>query len=221
MSTQYPECNWFISLVIVCSHLPVGLAMSEGVLSSARRAFFVEHWRGADAISWLGAQEDVAHHSATCLQPPPFAAQCTVHATEALHTCLQLRSCRSFTCPDPTPYRSSPNKPRRRDQIAAPICQARSTISIAEWRRGPRLAANHGMCRPSGCDNFFLTPARLARTELSVSWHPMLLPGKSQSQIVLIPDSVPEGIWRGLLRCVLHVHLLDHRLLPYCLLCFP
>ena len=155
-------------------------------LKPFQQAYFVEHWEGPDTINWLGSLQDVPHHSALCISPPPFGTQCTMHVQDALRSCLQLRSCRSLACPDPKPYARGG---KRRDRIAGPVCQARSASSVDEWRGGPRLAARHGMCLPNACQNFFLFPVRLPRSESRVAWH------DAHSQIVLLSEAVPESVW--------------------------
>lgn len=166
-----------------------------------RRAVYIEHWRGPDTINWLGAQLDVAHHSSLCINPPPFGAQCTMHAQHSLRACLLLRSCRSLACPDPQPYQPVDRRGRRRDNIAGPICQARSTSSVEEWRSGSRLASHHGMCAPNGCHNFFLTPVRLTQPTIRAVWRDVLSSDTSSSQIVLLSEEVPKAIWHDWLGC--------------------
>jgi len=160
-----------------------------------RRAVYIEHWKGPDTINWLGAQLDVPHHSSLCINPPPFGAQCTMHAQHSLRACLLLRSCRSLACPDPQPYQPVDRRGRRRDNIAGPICQARSTSSVEEWRSGSRLASHHGMCAPNGCHNFFLTPVRLTQPKIRAMWRDVLSSDTSSSQIVLLSEEVPKAIW--------------------------
>lgn len=154
-------------------------------------AFFVELWTGQDTINWLGSLEDVPHHSAFCINPPPFGAQCTIHAQNALQACLQLRTCRSLACPDPLPYTTP-----RLDNIKGPVCQARSASSIDQWRTSSKLlAAHHGMCQPNGCHNFFLFPARISRDEIRSALPDTLFSNKPQSQIVLISERLSDAVW--------------------------
>ena len=106
-----------------------------------------------DAIEWI-PPDDVPHHRALCIHPPPFGRQCTTHAPDALGACIALGSrCRAITCPDPRPYTQG----GRRDGIHGAVCQLRS-IDLPRWSAGLRRARGHGMCKPTSCRNFFLAP---------------------------------------------------------------
>jgi hypothetical protein len=121
-----------------------------------------------DAIGWHGKALDVPHHThpSSCIHPPPFGQQCTLHYADALLECLTLERCRAFTCPSPGPYRRG----GRKDGIRGPICQLRS-ISMTRWERGERREAKHGMCRsrgqPEPCSNFFLSPTTAEEMQMS------------------------------------------------------
>lgn len=110
--------------------------------------------RGPDAVGWSGAPPHTEGDLKTCIDPAPFGAQCTMHATDAVRACLSLPSCAALTCPAPEPYL---NEDGRRG-ITGAVCQARSVPSAAAWLGGADAEPGHGMCAPSGCTSAFLVP---------------------------------------------------------------
>lgn len=113
----------------------------------------VHPYTGPDAIGGQGVPGDPV---ASCVHPSPFGTQCTMHSAHAMLACLSLAACTSLTCPSPEPYQRG----ARSDGIHGPICQARA-VSFASWQGGTSRASAHGMCKPSGCHNFFLSPIDL------------------------------------------------------------
>jgi hypothetical protein len=110
--------------------------------------------RGPDAVGWSGAPPHTAGDLKTCIDPAPFGAQCTMHASDAVRACISLPSCAALTCPAPEPYL---NEDGRRG-ITGAVCQARSVPSAAAWLGGADAEPGHGMCAPSGCTSAFLVP---------------------------------------------------------------
>ena len=99
------------------------------------------------AIPWDAS--DVGHDRRYCIHPPPFGAQCTMHAVDAIHACASLPGCVGLVCPDPKPYWNG--QPRRK--ITGPICQARGHLGGDGRWGGER---NHLMCKPGGCAHITL-----------------------------------------------------------------
>ena len=159
-------------------------------------AVLVHHWVGPDAMNWIGPQRDVPQEAKLCIHPSPFGTQCTMHAPYSLRSCLLMKSCSSLTCPSPEPY----ERGRRRDKITGKICQARSTVDYEQWRKGPgRLAASHGMCAPSGCNNFFIAHVRVRGGLDFMREQLQELP--PQTTIILLASNVPSSVtsgWLGL-----------------------
>ncbi len=129
---------------------------------SILEASLVQPYLGLDAIGGRGVDSSP---TAACVTPPPFGTQCTMHARHSVWTCLALASCNALTCPSPEPYHGG-----RRDAINGPICQARS-IKLGDWQRGAFTAKAHGMCKPSGCRNFFLERVQIS-AEHAATIHP-------------------------------------------------
>jgi hypothetical protein len=112
-----------------------------------------------DAINWM--ESDIPHSRKACINPAPFGTQCTQHAALSLHACLLDAQCHSVTCPSPEPYVHDVAHPRR-DGIKGAVCQLRA-IHEADWH-GKTRATKHGMCKQSGCRNYFLTPVQVSLT---------------------------------------------------------
>ena len=168
------------------------LLLSKAV-RGGMEATLVQRFGGHDAMNWLGPGRDVGQDARLCIHPSPFGAQCTMHSRDSLRSCLMLKGCNSFTCPSPEVY----ERGHRRDKITSRVCQARSSFSYEQWHSGTRLAASHGMCSPTGCENFFLFPARV-KAGLDAAWQAEMPP---QSRIILVPASVPASVsttWLGL-----------------------
>ena len=165
-----------------------------------RRTVYLQPVVGPDSIGWAGAVlGDVTHLPGECISPPPFGTQCTVHAHDAIRVCLHDRRCTALTCPDQTPYRrGQPHK-----YIHGPICQARNA-SLAAWRGGHNLERRHGMCKPRGCDSFFLTEASLRQSGNSpytASVLRLIVATPLDATILLLPESSAlQGAAQRLLR---------------------
>lgn len=164
-------------------------------------ATLVTHSRSPDAMAWLGRALDVPHDAARCIHPAPFGMQCTAHSKNSLAACLSLKGCRALTCPSQEPYVSGR---AARQGIRGAICQPRSTSSEDAWRApgSGRLAARHGMCAPSGCDNLFLFGVQIAPDVAAKScaascfWTSLPLP---VPPLVVLPAGVPAAVTRRLL----------------------
>jgi hypothetical protein len=74
---------------------------------------------GPDAIGWDGTPTHLPGNPRICIDPAPFGAQCTMHATDGLAACLAIPGCAAITCPDPAPYVA----PRTDIHSHGPVCQ--------------------------------------------------------------------------------------------------
>jgi hypothetical protein len=97
---------------------------------------------GPDAIGWDGSPAHLPGNPRVCIDPAPFGAQCTMHATDGLAACLAIPGCAALTCPDPAPYVA----PRTDIHSHGPVCQVRRpppalTTQSGKERRPPMHAA--------------------------------------------------------------------------------